>query len=222
MTAGKQWQISSAVFHVRAEEYDSWFDDSLLFDIETAAIGVLPVPVKSPALEIGVGPGRFAKTFGSDLGIDPARAPLQFAKSRNIAVCQAIGEALPFASNSIARVSLFFTLCFVQNPAEVLRESHRVLQDNGHLVLGFVPATGQWGVNLQHKKEDGHPFYEHAHFFSVEEIVTLLAEQGFAVTATVSSLYQAPGKVTQLESPRPGMDTKAGFIVLSATKDETI
>jgi ubiquinone/menaquinone biosynthesis C-methylase UbiE len=218
MTVEKQWQISSAVFHDRATEYDSWFDDSLLFAIETAAIDALAVAANSPALEIGVGPGRFAETFGSSIGIDPARGPLQFAKSRNIAVCQAIGEALPFTSNSIARVSLFFTLCFVQNPAAVLRESYRVLQDKAHLVLGFIPATGQWGVNLQQKKKDGHPFYEHAHFFSVEEIVTLLAEQKFSLDASVSSLYQTPGKVTQMESPQPGMDKDSGFVVLSATK----
>jgi ubiquinone/menaquinone biosynthesis C-methylase UbiE len=218
MTTAKQWQTSSAVFHARAEEYDSWFNDSLLFDIETAAIDALAVPAKAPALEIGVGPGRFAETFGSTIGIDPARAPLQFAKSRNIAVCQAVGESLPFISNSMTRVSLFFTLCFVQNPAEVLREAYRVLQDAAHLVLGFVPATSQWGINLQQKKEDGHPFYEHARFFSVEEIEELLTEQNFLLSRSVSSLYQAPGVVTQLEAPQPGMDKDAGFIVLSATK----
>lgn len=219
MSSDKQWQINSAVFHAQADEYDSWFDDSLLFDIESAAIRSLALPpVRSPALEIGVGPGRFAKAFGSGVGIDPAMAPLQIAKSRNIAVCQAIGEALPFAGNSIARVSLFFTLCFVQNPADVFRESYRVLQDRAHLILGFVPATSQWGMNLQQKKEDGHPFYEHARFFSVEEIETLLAEQSFSLNGSVSSLYQAPGHVTQMESPRPGMDKEAGFIVLSAAK----
>jgi ubiquinone/menaquinone biosynthesis C-methylase UbiE len=221
MTAEKQWQVRSAVFHTRAKEYDSWFDDSLLFDIETAAICSLAIPVKSPSLEIGVGPGRFAKTFGSTIGIDPALAPLQFAKSRNIAVCQAVGEALPFTGNSIARVSLFFTLCFVQDPAAVLRESYRVLKDRAHLVLGFVPATSQWGKKLLQKKEDGHPFYEHARFLSVEEIETLLAEQNFCLSASVSTLYQAPGNVTQMEAPRPGMDEGAGFVVVSATKDTT-
>ncbi len=221
MKAPRQWQTNSAVFHARAEEYDSWFDDSLLFDIEAAAISELTLPTQAPALEIGVGPGRFASHFGSGFGIDPARAPLYFAKSRNIDVCQAIGEALPFCNNSITRVSLFFTLCFVQNPAEVLHESHRVLLDTGHLLLGFVPATGAWGINLQHKKEAGHPFYEHARFFTIEETISLLTEQGFSPAAAVSSLYQTPGNVTQMESPQPGLDKEAGFIVVSATKDKT-
>ncbi len=214
----KQWQINSAVFHARAEEYDSWFDNSLLFDIETAAIAALSGFPKQPSLEIGVGPGRFASHFGSGFGIDPARGPLLFAKSRDIAVCQAIGEALPFSSKSIHRVSLFFTLCFVQNPGEVFRESHRVLQESGLLLLGFVPSTSAWGRNLQQKKEEGHPFYKHARFFTIEEIKTLLTDEGFVPGESVSSLYQTPGNVTQMELPQPGMDKEAGFIVLRSTK----
>ncbi len=220
MSTANSWRKKSAVFHERAKEYDSWFDDGLLFPIETAAIRALPVPVQVPALEIGVGPGRFAETLNSGFGIDPAAAPLRIAAKRGIVVCQAIGEALPFCSNSCARISIFFTLCFVHNPAQVLTEAHRVLQENGHLVLGFVPATGKWGVSLLEKKESGHPFYEHARFFSIEEISALLADQGFTLQSAVSTLYQKPGEVTQLEAPQDGMDEKAGFVVLLAAKQK--
>lgn len=218
MSTPKQYQTNSAVFHQRAEEYDSWFDDSLLFDIEAAAIETLIDPGQSPALEIGVGPGRFASKFGSKLGIDPARGPLHIAQSRNIAVSQAIGEALPFRDNSIARVSLFFTLCFLQNPMETICESHRVLKESGSFILGFVPATGPWGKNLQKKKENGHPFYEYAIFYTIQEIEALLTENDFSITASVSSLYQLPGEVIQMEMPKPGMDKNCGFIVLTATQ----
>ncbi len=220
MSTASSWRKNSAVFHERADEYDSWFDDSLLFGIETAAIRALPAPVQEPALEIGVGPGRFAKALGSGFGIDPAAAPLHIAAKRGIAVCQAIGEALPFCSNSCARISIFFTLCFVHNPVLVLAESHRVLQDNGHLILGFVPSTGKWGINLQQKKKSGHPFYKHARFFTLEEVAALLADQGFILQSAVSTLYQKPGEVTQLESPQDGMDKKAGFVVLLAAKQK--
>ncbi|HIQ37164.1 MAG TPA: class I SAM-dependent methyltransferase [Desulfocapsa sulfexigens] len=215
------WQDSSKVFNQRAEEYDSWFNNSLLYDIEIAAVRALSIPASAPALEIGVGPGRFAEGLGSGFGIDPAFAPLEISKTRDIAVCQAVGEALPFCSSSLAKVSLFFTLCFVQNPAEVIQESHRVLQESGHLVLGFVPATGKWGINLQQRKQAGHPFYEHANFFTVKEIERLLAEKGFSLVTTVSSLYQAPGEVNQMESPKPGLDENAGFIVIAASKKQT-
>lgn len=212
------WQDSSRVYHERAEEYDSWFTNSLLFDIETAAVLALNIPTESPALEIGVGPGRFAKSLYSGFGIDPAFAPLRISKSRNITVCQAIGEALPFRSKTFAQVSLFFTLCFVQNPEKVFHEASRVLQDSGHLVVGFVAASSKWGQHLQQKKENGHPFYEHADFLELEDITTLLAEQNFSLAGSVSSLYQEPGKVNQMESPQSGLDKNAGFIVIAARK----
>ncbi len=217
-TQKADWQQSSEVFHKRANEYDSWFDDSLLFAIETAAINALSVPWASPALEIGVGPGRFAQELGSDFGIDPANAPLHLAAGRNIRVCQAVGEALPFGRNSFTNVSLFFALCFVQNPATVLKEAHRVLQKSGHLLLGIVPATGQWGKALLKKKKSGHPFYEHAHFFTLDEIAILVHNSGFFVHNSMSTLYQKPGSVSIVEKSRSGMDASAGFIALHLKK----
>jgi ubiquinone/menaquinone biosynthesis C-methylase UbiE len=215
------WQDSSRVYHERAKEYDSWFDNSLLFDIESAAVLALNIPTESTALEIGVGPGRFAETLHSDFGIDPAFAPLKISKTRNVAVCQAIGEALPFRNKTFARVSLFFTLCFVQNPTKVFREANRVLRDTGHLILGFVPASSKWGRNLQQKKEEGHPFYEHANFFTLGEIQKLAHNNGFFIHNSMSSLYQEPESVNIVENPQSGMDTNAGFIVLHLKKTLT-
>lgn len=212
----QHWRNSSTVFHDRAEEYDSWFNDSLLFSIERSAIRDLSCPILSPSLEIGVGPGRFAETFAFDFGIDPASAPLNIARKRGIHTCQAIGEALPFLNNSFTTISLFFTFCFLQNPLKVLQESRRVLQDNGHIILGFVPNTSAWGKNLQEKKEKDHPFYKYARFYNIQEIKSLLLDQGFSIISSVSSLYQLPGEVTQEEKSRPGMDEKAGFVVLVA------
>lgn len=222
MTATAHVPASCRIFHERAKEYDSWFNDSLIFDIEIAAVHALAKPVEAPALEIGVGPGRFAKAFGSGFGIDPALAALQIANSRGIAVCQAIGEHLPFCNDSVTRVSIFFTLCFVENPQKTIRESYRVLQNGAELILGFVPATSKWGKNLQQKKDAGHPFYEHARFFTVQEMELLLEEQNFSLGNSVSTLYQIPEEVCQLESPRPGTDEKAGFVVLSGVKNQSL
>jgi ubiquinone/menaquinone biosynthesis C-methylase UbiE len=212
------WQKSSHVFNTRAYEYDSWFENSLLFAIENAAIKALAVPVTTPALEIGVGSGRFAQTLGSDFGIDPANAPLHIASRRDIKVCQAVGETLPFFDNSFSMVSMFFTLCFVQNPAQVLDETYRVLQRDGHFLLGFVPSTSQWGKSLLKKQEAGHPFYKYAHFFTIEAVKILVHHSRFSIQNVMSSLYQAPESVTSVETPHPGMDEFAGFIALHLTK----
>ncbi|MCG2824383.1 MAG: hypothetical protein L6364_11985, partial [Desulfobulbaceae bacterium] len=60
---------AAGVFDERAEEYDAWFEGSLLFAIERAALQELTTPLASPKLEVGVGPGRFAEALGVEFGI---------------------------------------------------------------------------------------------------------------------------------------------------------
>ena len=60
----------------------------------------------------------------------------------------ALGEphSLPVASDSVDCVLLPHTLDFSDRPHAILREVHRVLRSNGHLlVLGFRPG-GLWGL----------------------------------------------------------------------------
>lgn len=82
------WRKAAQVFDERAAEYDAWFDESLLFAIELAALQELATPLLGPKLEIGVGPGRFAEALGVEFGVDPALAPLALAKKRGVRVSQ--------------------------------------------------------------------------------------------------------------------------------------
>ena len=212
------WRERSAVFHDKAEDYDKWFDDSLLFDIELAAVRELQTPLAAPKIEVGVGPGRFARALQVAIGVDPALAPLKLARARNINVIQAIGEQLPFAGRSAGSVYILFTLCFLAEPKKVLGECHRILRLGGHLVLGMVPASGAWGKALQAKKEKNHPFYRHAFFYQARQVADWLPEAGFAVMESRSSLFQGPEELREMEHSRPGLDEKAGFCLLVGEK----
>ncbi len=217
MRTERYHSTSANVFHEKAKEYDSWYDKSLLFSIECAAITAVNDRTKNPGLEIGTGPGRFAEALGYSFGIDPANAPLHLAAKRTITPCQAVGEALPFQDNSLARVALFFTLCFVSDKDAVLRECKRVLKPHGHLLLGIVPSGSNWGIALTKKKNNGHPFYKYANFLTVKRCKELLEKCGFSIISGVSSLYQDPEKVETMEHPQSLLDEKAGFVVLKAT-----
>lgn len=210
------WRQSSQVFDERAAEYDSWFDNNLLFAIELAAIQALHISFTAPTLEVGVGPGRFAEALGISVGLDPAVTPLRLAQHRGIQGCQAAAESLPFRSNSLNAVCLFFTLCFLCSPQIFFRDCRRVLRHNAPLVVGFVPANGIWGRTLLQKKRTGHPFYENARFFTVALVQILLEEQGFQVLRGVSTLYQPPSTLSVCEQPHAGLDEQAGFVVLEA------
>ena len=218
MPSQPSWRQTATVFHDRADEYDQWFEGSLLFDIELAAIRGLKTVTLRPQLEIGVGPGRFAEQLGIDFGFDPALAPLQLAAKRGIHACRAVGENLPLQNRSVATVYLLFTLCFLNDPCRVFAEINRCLKDKGHLILGMVPGSGPWGLELNLKKKKNHPFYQHARFYETGEVREWLARAGLETVEILSSLYQAPGKITTVEIPREGVEKEAGFVVLAAQK----
>lgn len=216
-----QWRQSSRIFHERAGEYDGWFENNLLFDIEKNAIQSLHLLHSGPALEIGVGPGRFAEVLRIPLGIDPALAPLYLAKKRGVIPCQAIAEELPFASFSLGAIYLLFTLCFLESPHRFFEECRRALRPEAPLIIGFVPAGSIWGHTLLKKKESGHPFYQSARFHTIDEVLHLFTKHGFQVHSSASTLFQAPEKVTELEEAKAGLDEQAGFVIIAGTTPAT-
>ncbi|WP_456387107.1 class I SAM-dependent methyltransferase [Desulfolithobacter sp.] len=207
---------SATVFHERAREYDSWFENSLLFDIELTALRRALNGCHAPRLEIGCGPGRFARALGVQFGIDPAEAALQLASRRGILTAAGIGEQLPIRSGSMATVLVLFTLCFVEDRDQVLRECRRVLRPDGRLVLGIIPAGSPWGTFLADKGARDHPYYRYARFLELDEVDILLRKTGFIPAETISTLFQSPQNLEALENPRSGADRRAGFCAITA------
>lgn len=212
------WPKAAQVFHEQAEEYDGWFEESLVFDIELAALAELTTKLVPPRLEVGVGPGRFAEKLGVTIGIDPAFGALSLARKRLDLVCQGVGEQLPVRSQAVATAFLLLTLCFTERPQRVLTELRRIINPGGHLVLGMVPRSSPWGKSLWQKKKQGHAFYRHSTLYDIEQVVDWLEELGFAVVETRSTLFQKPDAVERLEPSRSGLVEGAGFTLLVAQK----
>ncbi len=213
-----RWREIARTFNDRAEEYDRWFADSLLFDIELAALRAIKTELPRPRLEIGVGPGRFAVALNVGFGIDPAAALLQLAGSRGIMGINAIGEQLPLRSEAVGTIFLLFTFCFLADPAVVLRECSRVMKPGGRLVLGIIPQGSSWGVRLGKQGRAGHPYYRHARFRTIAETAALLAAHGFSLLESWSTLLQEPERQVIPEHPQAGTDEQAGFCVLVASR----
>jgi ubiquinone/menaquinone biosynthesis C-methylase UbiE len=117
----------------------------VLFENEVAAVRLLWHDGFRPALEVGVGTGRFAQALGVGLGVDPAAGALRLAEGRGVEVKQARGEALPFPEAAFGGVLMIATLCFADNPSGLLREAARVLRPEGRLLIGDIPGDSPWG-----------------------------------------------------------------------------
>jgi len=218
----KSWQQASRIFNDRAHEYDSWFDDSPLFALELAALQELITGLPFPRVELGVGPGRFARQLNIKTGIDPAPAALRIAAERGIMGIAGIGEQLPLKTESIGTICMFFTLCFLADPLTVLRECRRALRLDGMLLLGFIPALSPWGKVLAQKKQQQHPYYRYADFKTIKETITLVRLAGFSIAQTRSTLLQPPNAPDSFEKPQPGLNERAGFCALTAENRKSI
>jgi ubiquinone/menaquinone biosynthesis C-methylase UbiE len=216
----RTYQKIAEVYEQRADEYESWYDDSPLFATELLALQSLGKDLPFPRFEIGSGPGRFAHALKATLGIDPAPAALQHGRARGIMGVAGIAEQLPLADNSAGTLFLLFTLCFLADPVAALKECHRVLRADGNLVVGHLQANSPWGAFLKKKQQNGNPFYKYAHFFTANEIIDLLNRTGFTLKSCNSTLFQLPGGVNTVEKPVPGINEQGGFAALLAHKKE--
>ncbi|MFA0756436.1 MAG: hypothetical protein YPKNTGVA_001957 [Candidatus Fervidibacter sp.] len=210
------------LFEALADRYDAWYDGPvgrIAFPLEVECLRPLLKGAPFPWLEVGVGTGRFAYALGIHVGIDPAERPLRLARQRGITVVQGVGETLPFRDASFGAVLFVVTLCFVQEPLAVLREAHRVLRDDGVLVVGMVFADSPWGEFYRQKGATGHPFYKAGRFLTRTQTASFLAQAGFRLVAARSTLRQPPNeKGLQWESPMEGDLPDAGFVAWKAVK----
>jgi len=209
-----------SAFDTMAEKYDAWYDSDegrLLYDSEAGCVRGL-VPEGGPLLEVGVGTGRFASLFPGAFGVDPARGALALAALRGVRVVEARGEALPFRDESFAVVLIIATLGFVDDPLEALREAERVLEKDGSIVVGLIPADSPWGRLYRGKKEEGHPFYGDSNLLAFEDLVGLLNGAGLRVAGVRSTLLHGPEEGQERREVAEGYVEGAGFVCVEAVK----
>jgi len=206
------------VFDREAARYDAWFDSErgrVIFASEVACLRRLCPDLRRPWLEVGVGTGRFAKALGVDIGVDPSRGALDHARARGVRVLTARGEDLPFGDGEFGAVFVVVTICFADDPEGLLREAARVAGEDGAVILGIVPAGSPWGRAYAAKAREGHAFYSHARFFTLDELEDLADGAGLVFERSVSTLFRGPGDTPrETEQPREGGHEDAGFVAV--------
>jgi len=155
------------VFKARALDYDAWYvKHPSLYKSELLVAARLGC---RGGVEVGVGTGRFAAPLGLRAGVDPVREMLRLAP-RELDLVEGVGEMLPLRSRAFPCALLVVTLCFVQDPAAVLREAMRVAEK---VVTCIVPRDSPWGRHYREAAARGHPFYTKAKFYTVREVVEM-------------------------------------------------
>lgn len=204
-----------APFEILSDAYDHWFEEhSSVYAEELAAIKILLPPFKH-AVEIGVGTGRFAAPLGIGLGLEPSAKMAAVAKARGIEIIGGTAEAMPFADEHFDFVLMVTTICFVDDAEKALQEIHRILKPGGSVIVGFVDRETPLGRRYQRHKEQSR-FYKTAHFFSAQEVATLLNKTGFGDCEAVQTLFGKELKYMK-GGPKPGYGEGA-FVAIRCKK----
>lgn len=204
----------AAPFEAHFRRYEAWFGrHEAAYISELLALRPF-VPLEGQGLEIGVGSGRFAGPLGVSFGIDPAAAMLGYARARGVNAVRAVAEALPFARAAFDYALVVTTLCFVDDPAAMLREAARVLKPGGVLIMGFIDRDSPLGRHyLAHQAES--VFYREATFVSASEVEAMLLEAGFRDSVWAQTLSKPLDDIREIEPVSRGCGHGA-FLVVSA------
>ncbi|MEM1596950.1 MAG: methyltransferase domain-containing protein [Pyrobaculum sp.] len=184
------------MFDLYAERYDKWYAQHVaLYASELAAVRSVSC---EGGVEVGVGTGKFAGPLGLRAGVDPSVGMLKLAP-RELDLAAGVGERLPFRDGAFPCSLLVVTLCFVEDPVAVLRESARVAE---RVVACIVPRESPWGRRYVEEGARGHVFYSKARFYTVAEVVAMAASAGLTPARAVATLSYGPDGGERYEEPR--------------------
>ncbi len=205
-------------FDLIADDYDRWYDTPEGKSIFVEEIDCLSLVCRGCAgrwLEVGVGTGRFASALGVAEGIDPSPAMLELAARRGVETKRGSAESLPYPDESFDGVLMVLVLCFLDDPAQAVRECRRILRPAGRLLLGTIPAESPWGRLYTRKGKAGHPVYSRAKFRTIETTERLFEDAGFELEDAAGALFRSPkNKTGGHVSPTRGIHRDAGFLGL--------
>ena len=216
--------LGACAFDEEANRYDQWFESrkgKAIFEIEKDCLRALVQTVTGLWLEVGVGSGRFAMSFGVTEGIDPSPEMLAIAARHNIHAVRGTGEHLPYRAGIFDGVLMVTTVCFLADPMRTMLECRRVLRHTaGRLVLGIVPAESNWGRLYRTRGDKGHPLYSNATFYTCEQVIRICTDAEFFLEMAISSLFTPPGEepVTGLAD---GINERAGFVAIRFRREIT-
>ncbi len=205
------------VFEENTKKYEDWFERyKAVYESELNMLKNILPPFKK-GIEIGVGSGRFAQPLGIKMGLEPSEKMAEIARKRGIEVFPGFAENLPFLDETFDLVFIAVTICFVKDPIKTLKESYRVLEKDGTIIVAIVDKDSSIGKEYLYKKEKG-GFYKNVRFFSSQEMHNMLKGVGFRVLNNYQTLFgNSIEEISKTQGFKEGFG-EGGFVAIVGVK----
>ncbi len=201
-------------FEKYSDQYEDWFvKNKHVFKAEIEAVRK-HIPKQGRGIEIGVGSGLFAEPLGIRVGLDPSGKMRSIAVKRGINVVDGTAEHLPFMDDFYDFALMVTTICFVDDAEMTISEAKRIIKPEGKLIIGLIDKNSPIGkMYKEHQKES--VFYNHAIFYSTDEIVQYMNKAGFRDFYYTQTIFNPLDIVDENEPVKEGFG-EGSFVVISA------
>lgn len=206
------------LFNENVKEYEEWYKkyhEVFLSEVSAIKEQLNKLPENIKGVEIGVGTGKFAEQLGIKEGVEPSAKMAALAAKRGVEIINGTAENIPFKALNFDFV-LFVTICHLDNIKAALKEAHRVLKQNGSVIIGFIDVNQQIAKDYEANRKKS-TFFKHATFYSVDRIQLLLKESGFKNLEFNQTLFGEIDEIKEIQTPKEGFG-EGSFLVVKATK----
>jgi SAM-dependent methyltransferase len=207
-----------SVFDAYTDEYEEWFERNRFAYLSELELLRMIIPGHEHGLEVGIGTGKFATPLGIGFGIDPSKNMLEKARDLGLKVALARGEEIPFKDGSFDYVLIMVTICFVDDPNQVVEESRRIIVNGGRIVIGIIDRDS-WLGKLYLAKKDESKFYREARFYSVGEIIELLKVHNFEDISVYQTIFDPLETIRSVQHYKEGSG-EGGFAAICGRKSK--
>ncbi len=210
--------VQSGIFDKNVTEYEIWcekYNEVYLSEVAALKEQFLKLPENIHGIEVGLGTGRFAQPLGIKVGFEPSEEMAKMAMKRGIEVMDGVAEKLPYGDLNFDFI-LFATICYLNEIKLALAEAHRVLKNNGNIIIGFLDKNQSIAQQYLEKRHRS-TFFRHATFYTVNRINKLLKEAGFKDMEFNQTLFGNLDEIKEVQMPTKGFGA-GSFVVLKATK----
>jgi ubiquinone/menaquinone biosynthesis C-methylase UbiE len=206
-----------SVFDTHTDEYEEWFQRNKFVYLSELELLKMVMPGKNRGLEVGIGTGKFAVPLNVGFGIDPSKNMLEKTRDLGSKVVLARGEEIPFQNGAFDYVLIMVTICFVDDPNQVLKESRRIIVNRGRIIIGIIDRDS-WLGKIYLAKKDKSKFYREAKFYSVREITDLLKAHDFGDISVYQTIFDLPERIGSIQQHKEGSG-EGGFAVICGCKN---
>ena len=208
------------LFNENVKEYEEWYKkyhEVFLSEVSAIKEQLNKLPENIKGVEIGVGTGKFAEQLGIKEGVEPSAKMAALATKRGVEIINGTAENIPFKALNFDFV-LLVTICHLDTIKAALKEAHRVLKQNGSIIIGFIDANQQIAKDYEANRKKS-TFFKHATFYSAAQIQSLLKEAGFKNLEFNQTLFGKIDEIKEIQIPKEGFG-EGSFVVVKATKKQ--